>query len=81
MNIIRDKSLAPYEIEIDEHNYTVQMPKNGHKKLIGYHNTLRSAIMRIIRLKSSQTGDVVTLNEFLENVEGVTKPIIDRLSI
>lgn len=89
MNIIKDKSLEPYEIQMDEQNYIVQTDtgridkRSGRavKNVIGYHSTLKSAIMRIIRLKSVHTGGDVTLNEFLEHVEGVTKPIIDRLSI
>lgn len=87
-SVIRDKSLEPYEIHMDEYNYAVVLPtgrfnKDGVEryKNKSYHSTLRGAVLSIIKLKCVDKKGTMTLMEFVYQFEQVGEEIIKRLSI
>jgi len=88
MNIIKDKSLEPYCIHMDDHNYMAVLPSgkldkhgNEHYRTFGYYSTLGGAVRRIVRLKSASKEDTLTLSGYIDRIESVGKEILDRLSI
>jgi len=83
MITIRDIIIAPYEIDVDKHNFTlvkvVAYEKEGgtkakKRKVCGYYNTLRGALNGIAneivnRNMQKKTNQVLTITEFLDAQE------------
>jgi len=90
MNVIRDKSLEPYHIRLDDYNYTVcteTVIKSGKDKgevrpvYHTYHSKLSSAVMRICKLKSVHLDGEVDLAEYVMRFEKAKQEILDRIGI
>lgn len=82
-NIIKDKSLAPYLIRIDEYQYIVSTEtkaKRGKEyRNISYHSTLGYAVRYICKLRAISVDGEVDMAEYVLQVEGISKEIMDRL--
>ena len=84
MNVIRDKSLEPFHIEMDELQYIVRktsVSKKGktYVRAHGFYSTLGGAVKEIMRLKAVDFEG--TLAEYVERVEKVGNEIIKRIGI
>ena len=78
-----DKNLAPFEIHLDENNYTVQedtgrVDKRDFStvyKTHAYCSSMASAINKIIRLKAEEGDATVSLKQYLQRIEKTTKVV------
>ena len=67
---IKDKIIAPYEVWIDEDQFTLLDTTNN--KTVGYFNTLDSAIKRVSRLSLANSKKDYTLAGFIESFNNRT---------
>jgi len=90
MKYIRDKSLEPYFIEVDEHNFMVcdgKIALSGksegdiRKRRLSFHSSLSQAVTRICMLKSISLDGDCNLSEFISRFEAVKSEILDTISI
>lgn len=66
---IKDKVIAPYEVWIDEDQFTLLDTTNN--KTVGYFNTLDSAIKRVSRLSLANSKKDYTLAGFIESFNNI----------
>lgn len=65
--IIKDDSMKPYIILIDENNYILQkVSSDGTAANYGYFSSLVSAIDKIVRLNMANKAKTFTLREYLD---------------
>lgn len=81
--VIKDKTIAPYQIKFDGSTYILEEPTgttdrdsgNEIMKNHGYFSKLESAIEKVIKLKLT-TKAVVTLKEFLDQYRELRDEIV-----
>lgn len=69
--VVRDLALMPYEIDIDDKNFTLVHVKKGadgteKREVVGYHGDLASCLLRVTREKMVSKNKVFTLRSFLD---------------
>lgn len=86
--IISDKSIAPFFIKGDEHNFTVCEPAptekspDGHK-VHGHYGTFEHALLKVCKLKavSALEGRTITIEEYVSTMRGFLDSIRNLLSL
>ena len=66
---IKDKVIAPYEVWIDEDQFTLLNTDNN--KTIGYFGTLEQAINKVSRLSLANSKEDYTLTGFIESFNNI----------
>ena len=66
---IKDKAIAPYEVWIDEDQFTLLNTDNN--KTIGYFSTLEQAINKVSRLSLANSKEDYTLAGFIESYNNI----------
>ena len=66
---IKDKVIAPYEVWIDEDQFTLLNTDNN--KTIGYFGTLEQAINKVSRLSLANSKEDYTLAGFIESYNNI----------
>ena len=73
---IKDEAIAPYEIWMDEDQFTLLNTDNG--KTLGYYSELPQVIKKISRLSLANAKNDYTLTGFIESYNNIkdqlTKP-------
>ena len=65
--IIKDDSMKPYIIAMDESNYILQKVSNDGTTInYGYFSSLISAITKIVKLNMANKGKTLSLREYLD---------------
>jgi len=78
MSKIKDPSIAPYEIYIEEDQF-VLVDTNKNKPL-SYHSDLQSAIKKISRISLAMTTKDYTLAGFIESYNNIKNNLIKNLT-
>ena len=66
---IKDVAIAPYEVWIDEDQFTLLNTDNN--KTIGYFSTLEQAINKVSRLSLANSKEDYTLAGFIESYNNI----------
>jgi len=66
---IKDETIAPYEIWMDEDQFTLLNTENN--KTLGYFGTLPQAISKISRLSLANAKEDYTLAGFIESYNNI----------
>ena len=66
---IKDKVIAPYEIWMDEDQFTLLNTDNN--KTLGYFGTLEQAISKVSRLSLANAKEDYTLTGFIESYNNI----------
>lgn len=66
---IKDEAIAPYEIWMDEDQFTLLNTENN--KTLGYFGTLPQAISKISRLSLANAKEDYTLAGFIESYNNI----------
>ena len=66
---IKDAAIAPYEIWMDEDQFTLLNTENN--KTLGYFGTLPQAISKISRLSLANAKEDYTLTGFIESYNNI----------
>ena len=66
---IKDTAIAPYEVWIDEDQFTLLNTDNN--KIIGYFGTLEQAINKVSRLSLANSKEDYTLAGFIESYNNI----------
>ena len=66
---IKDKVIAPYEVWIDEDQFTLLNTDNN--KTIGYFGTLEQVIVKVSRLSLANSREDYTLTGFIESYNNI----------
>ena len=66
---IKDTAIAPYEVWIDEDQFTLLNTDNN--KIIGYFGTLEQAINKVSRLSLANSKEDYTLTGFIESFNNI----------
>ena len=66
---IKDKVIAPYEVWIDEYQFTLLNTDNN--KTIGYFGTLEQVIVKVSRLSLANSREDYTLTGFIESYNNI----------
>ena len=73
---IKDAAIAPYEIWMDEDQFTLLNTDNG--KTLGYFGSLDQVILKVSRLSLANAKEDYTLTGFIESYNNIkdqlTKP-------
>jgi|TARA_R110000822_G_scaffold44127_1_gene118609 hypothetical protein len=73
---IKDAAIAPYEIWMDEDQFTLLNTDNG--KTLGYFGSLEQVILKVSRLSLANAKEDYTLTGFIESYNNIkdqlTKP-------
>ena len=73
---IKDAAIAPYEIWMDEDQFTLLNTDNG--KTLGYYSSLDKVILKVSRLSLANAKEDYTLTGFIESYNNIkdqlTKP-------
>ena len=73
---IKDAAIAPYEIWMDEDQFTLLNTDNG--KTLGYYSELEKVILKVSRLSLANAKEDYTLTGFIESYNNIkdqlTKP-------
>ena len=73
---IKDEAIAPYEIWMDEDQFTLLNTDNG--KTLGYFGSLEQVILKVSRLSLANAKEDYTLTGFIESYNNIkdqlTKP-------
>ena len=73
---IKDEAIAPYEIWMDEDQFTLLNTDNG--KTLGYYSELEKVILKVSRLSLANAKEDYTLTGFIESYNNIkdqlTKP-------
>ena len=73
---IKDATIAPYEIWMDEDQFTLLNTDNG--KTLGYFGSLEQVILKVSRLSLANAKEDYTLTGFIESYNNIkdqlTKP-------
>jgi len=73
---IKDAAIAPYEIWMDEDQFTLLNTENG--KTLGYFGSLEQVILKVSRLSLANAKEDYTLTGFIESYNNIkdqlTKP-------
>ena len=76
MSKIKDPSIAPYEIQVEEDQYVLVDTEKD--KPLGYYSNLANAILKISRLGLANQKEEYTLAGFIESFNNIknklTKP-------
>lgn len=91
--IIKDKCLGNYEVDVSD-SYTLRLntgktafDKKSQKDVPvydvqGYFSTLEGALMKAAKLLTlEQCGDVVTLKEYIQTLEGIWNDIKTNVKV
>jgi hypothetical protein len=77
MSIIKDKIIAPYEIQVEEDQFV--LIDTDKDKPLGYYSNLESAVKKISRLGLANAKEEYTLAGFIESFNNIknklTKPL------
>jgi hypothetical protein len=78
---IKDDSITPYYINMDENQFTVQM--EGSTLPLGYYSRLEGAVKRIAKYKvlENLNQSTVDLTDFLKAYDKVLTQINDRIPV
>jgi len=74
---IKDAAIAPYEIWMDEDQFTLLNTENN--KTLGYFGTLPQAISKISRLSLANKKDDYTLAGFIESFNNIKNKLTENL--
>ena len=66
---IKDKAISPYEVWVDEDQYTLLNTDND--KIIGYYGSLEKAITIVSRLILANSKEDYTLTGFIESFNNI----------
>ena len=66
---IKDTAIAPYEVWIDEDQFTLLNTDNN--KTIGYFGTLEQVIVKVSRLSLANSREDYTLTGFIESYNNI----------
>ena len=66
---IKDTAIAPYEVWIDEDQFTLLNTDND--KIIGYYGSLEKAITKVSRLSLANSKEDYTLTGFIESFNNI----------
>ena len=66
---IKDKAIAPYEVCVDEDQFTLLNTDND--KIIGYYGSLEKAITKVSRLSLANSKEDYTLTGFIESFNNI----------
>jgi DNA replication protein DnaD len=79
MFVIEDELIAPFKIKVEDDQYGLFRENNILS--MGYYTSFKSVIRRIVHLKSVDlfSGEVVTLEEYIQTYQEITKTISDKL--
>ena len=66
---IKDTAIAPYEVWIDEDQFTLLNTDND--KIIGYYGSLEKAINKVSRLSLANSKEDYTLTGFIESFNNI----------
>ena len=66
---IKDKAIAPYEVWVDEDQFTLLNTDND--KVIGYYGSLEKAITKVSRLSLANSKEDYTLAGFIESYNNI----------
>ena len=73
---IKDEAITPYEIWMDEDQFTLLNTDNG--KTLGYFGSLEQVILKVSRLSLANAKEDYTLTGFIESYNNIkdqlTKP-------
>ena len=66
---IKDAAIAPYEIWMDEDQFTLLNTHNG--KTLGYFGSLEQVILKVSRLSLANAKEDYTLTGFIESYNNI----------
>ena len=75
MSIIKDKIIAPYEIQVEEDQFV--LIDTDKDKPLGYYSSLESAVKKISRLGLANAKEEYTLAGFIESFNNIKNKISD----
>ena len=76
MSKIKDSIIAPYEIWIEEDQFTLMdISKN---KAIGYYPQLEHAIKKVSKLSLANQKEIYTLAGFIESYKTITNQLTEK---
>ena len=75
-SIIKDKAIAPYEIHIDDEQYTlIDMDK---QKPMGYFTEMHSIIKKITQMNIVSKNEIYTLKEFMTEYNNIKNELTQQ---
>ena len=72
---IKDEAIAPYEIWMDEDQFTLLNTDNG--KTLGYYGSLPQAILKVSRLSLVNAKEDYTLTEFITSYNSIKNQLTE----
>jgi hypothetical protein len=72
---IKDEAIAPYEIWMDEDQFTLLNTDNG--KTLGYYGSLPQAILKVSRLSLANAKEDYTLTGFIESYNNIKNQLTE----
>lgn len=80
--IIKDDLITPYEVHIDEYNYSLVTPsyldKDGrmHYKKFGHFNSMGRALDRVVRLRTISNLDQTTIDGYVKEYRRIKDSLV-----
>ena len=71
---IKDAAIAPYEIWMDEDQFTLLNTHND--KTLGYYSSLEQVILKVSRLSLANAKEDYTLTGFIESYNNIKDQLI-----
>ena len=69
MSIIKDDSIYPYEIYVEEEQYILL--EKDKQKTLGYFTTLNGLVSKLSRIMVANKNKTYTLSEFTNNIKEI----------
>ena len=76
---IKDAAIAPYEIWMDEDQFTLLNTDNG--KTLGYYSELDKVILKVSKLSLANAKEDYTLTGFIESYNNIKDQLIKPFKI
>tara|TARA_Y100000389_G_scaffold183010_1_gene200091 strand:+ start:1328 stop:1603 length:276 start_codon:yes stop_codon:yes gene_type:complete len=76
---IKDAAIAPYEIWMDEDQFTLLNTDND--KTLGYYSSLDKVILKVSRLSLANAKEDYTLTGFIESYNNIKDQLIKPFKI
>ena len=76
---IKDKAIAPYEVWVDEDQFTLLDTTNN--KTIGYYSSLEKAITKVSRLSLANSKEDYTLTGFIESYKNIVEQLTLKFKV
>lgn len=78
--VINSPELAPYQIYVEENQFTVVQPCGNYEKTYGYFSRLSNALQKITQLKVIEQADY-SLEGYINRYEAIQNNLLERVKM